>query len=610
MSEALRYPKRLIEVDLPIRRISEHARREKRAGHIANLHIWWARRPLAVCRSVICATLWPDPSDQNCPAGFVLSAREKMSSWATNHLGLCSPDSYKRFQRILTEPSVLDSSVVLREALLDFIADFADWENSTDSAFLETSRHLTQAAHDALHGADGSRPLIVDPFAGGGSIPLEALRVGADAFASDLNPVPVLLNKVILDYAPRYGHGLANDLRTWANWLHRQAEIRLKHLYPHDSDGSPAVYLWARTIRCEGPGCGAEVPVIRSPWVDQSRGRSVALTLSVNAKTSAISPALVSNPVPSTVGVGTSRRSSVTCPSCNYTTPRRSVEAQAKTRGLGQLLLAVAIDTPSGRQYRSPLPRDTKACSQAEIFLQNPEIVELLPVESLPYLRSIFNVHVYGMQSWRELFSPRQLAYLVTLVQLLRSLDANVLGLEESKARAVKTLLALVVSKAAVLSCSLARWRGDKGRLEGAFAMQALPMVWDWAEINPFNQSAKVVEDIAEGAATVVEKLSSARLATGAIEQASAVSLPLPDDSAAAVITDPPYYDSIPYANLSDFFYVWLRRMLSSDYPQLLVENETPKSNEIVQLAERNPYGARKRPRRVNPRDNVGDGRV
>ena len=284
MSEALRYPKRLIEVDLPIRRISEHARREKRAGHIAKLHIWWARRPLAACRSVICATLWPDPSDQNCPPSFVLSAREKMSSWAKNHLGLCSPDSYKRFQRILTEPSVLDSSVVLREALLDFIADFADWENSTDSAFLETSRHLTQAAHDALHGADGSRPLVVDPFAGGGSIPLEALRVGAEAFASDLNPVPVLLNKVILDYAPRYGHGLANDLRTWANWLHRQAEIRLKHLYPHDSDGSPAVYLWARTIRCEGPGCGAEVPVIRSPWVDKSRGRSVALTLSVNAE--------------------------------------------------------------------------------------------------------------------------------------------------------------------------------------------------------------------------------------------------------------------------------------------------------------------------------------
>jgi len=222
----MKYPKRLIEVDLPIKRISAHERREKsiRHGHICTLHIWWARRPLAACRAVICASLWPDPADEMCPDEFRKTARELMTKWAKDHLNLMSEESARRFIAISKDDSKLDDNVELRKALLDFIADFANWDNSTVPEYLKTSRSLTQAAHEALGGEPGSRPLVVDPFAGGGSIPLEALRVGADVFASDLNPVAVLLNKVILEYIPKYGQRLADEVRKWGQWIKKQAE--------------------------------------------------------------------------------------------------------------------------------------------------------------------------------------------------------------------------------------------------------------------------------------------------------------------------------------------------------------------------------------------------
>ncbi len=227
------YPKRLIEVDLPIKRISAHARREKsiRHGHISTLHIWWARRPLAACRAVICAALWPDPADKLCPQAFRDAAAEAITRFAHTVHGrkalheTASVASFGQWEGIVkaaegglgfdtSDPTHLNK---LRFALLDFVADFANWDNSTVPAYLETSRALTQAAHEALGGAPGTRPLVVDPFAGGGSIPLEALRVGADAFASDLNPVPVLLNKVVLEYIPNYGQRLADEVRRWGD---------------------------------------------------------------------------------------------------------------------------------------------------------------------------------------------------------------------------------------------------------------------------------------------------------------------------------------------------------------------------------------------------------
>jgi adenine-specific DNA methylase len=240
------HSKRLIEVDLPIARISAHARREKsiRHGHISTLHIWWARRPLAACRAVICAALWPDPADELCPRAFRVAAVEAIRAFAGRVFAprineeeqelqkTASAESLGRWEAVAAGTLTLDADQpadmpILRMALLDFIADFANWNNSTVPAYLETARALTQAAHEALGGEPGTRPLVVDPFAGGGSIPLEALRVGADAFASDLNPVAVLLNKVVLEYIPKYGQRLADEVRKWGQWIKERAEEEL-----------------------------------------------------------------------------------------------------------------------------------------------------------------------------------------------------------------------------------------------------------------------------------------------------------------------------------------------------------------------------------------------
>jgi len=246
------YPKRLIEVDLPIKRISAHARREKsiRHGHISTLHIWWARRPLAACRAVICAALWLDPVDELCPQRFREDATTIMNDFAQKAArdlaDTCATETWKRWQVLAKPENQLDAKNpqhlnILRHRLLDFIADFANWDNSTQPDYLETSRALTQAAHEALGGIEGTKPLVVDPFAGGGAIPLEALRVGADAFASDLNPVAVLLNKVVLEYIPKYGQQLADEVRKWGQWVKEEAEKELAEFYPKDPDGATPI---------------------------------------------------------------------------------------------------------------------------------------------------------------------------------------------------------------------------------------------------------------------------------------------------------------------------------------------------------------------------------
>ena len=235
---------------------------------IFQLHIWWSRKPLAASRAAICATLWPDPADPLCPKEFCNQASNIITEFAkkaaikrnlTDH---CSPDIWRKWNKLSRpenkfEPTNKTHLKMLRDALLDFIADFANWDNSTVEEYLETSRALTQSAHQAMGGANGTSPLVVDPFAGGGSIPLEALRVGADAFASDLNPIAVLLNKVMLEYIPQYGSNLSKEVQKWGSWVENEAKKELNDIYPKDPDGStPIAYLWARTIVCTGPKCG------------------------------------------------------------------------------------------------------------------------------------------------------------------------------------------------------------------------------------------------------------------------------------------------------------------------------------------------------------------
>jgi putative DNA methylase len=596
------YPKRLIEVDLPIKRISAHARREKASGqnHISTLHIWWARRPLAACRAVICAALWPDPADDRCPESFRTTARNQMTVWAQDHLNLASEDSFQRFLKIDKNPNRLDDSVELRFALLDFIADFADWDNSTSQEYLETSGVLTQAAHEALGGSPGTRPLVVDPFAGGGSIPLEALRVGANAFASDLNPIPVLLNKVVLEFIPKYGKRVAEEVKKWGAWVKEEAEKELGQFYPRDPDGAtPIAYLWARTIQCEGPGCGATIPLLTTLWLAKTDRKSVAFFMKPNHDKKTVDLEIKKNPAAKDVGEGTVRRGSVTCPLCGYTTPASNVRGQFSNRKGGAddaLLVAVVVNRPGvkGRVYRLPSVSDLEPPRAAletlkHLLAGSRALIPDIPDEELPYLRSIFNVKLIGINEWGHLFSGRQKLSFIQFLKAITSAHDSMTGKyrDQDFAKAIVTILAIGLDKLIDSNSSICRWRPTSEDIGNTFGRQALGIVWDFAEINVFSGSSRDWEHSIDGCLNAV-RVAGCSSSAGTAVQASASSHPFPDDVSQLVFTDPPYYDSVPYADLSDFFYVWLKRSIGRFYPELFGERLSPKQAEIVQLSERN----------------------
>jgi putative DNA methylase len=372
------YPKRLIEVDLPIARISAHARREKNTkhGHISTLHIWWARRPLAACRAVICAALWPDPGDLGAwlqkgdevpagdcivrPARFLETAQECMIDWGKRHLSKVSAESYPTFIKVQQGTTSFQDPNELRRALLDFIADFANWDNSTDAEYLETARKLTQAAHETLGGEIRTRPLVADPFAGGGAIPLEALRIGADTLASDLNPVPVLLNKVILEYIPKYGQRLADEVKRFAVQLRADLENAVKSNYfVETAKENRLVFFWARAVTCEGPACGFRFPLLRSLWLRQKPKSGVAFSLKMDRSKKSVGVELICFASTDSVASGTSKQGAATCPACGYTTAVERIRNQLSQRKGGAadaMLLAVCYTKPGevGKFYRLP----------------------------------------------------------------------------------------------------------------------------------------------------------------------------------------------------------------------------------------------------------------
>ena len=578
MNSEWRYPRRLIEVDLPIKEISAHARREKdmRLGHVPSLHIYPAARPPAACRAVLCATLWPDPADPLCPGRFREDAAEAMRTWRDRRGG---------YARDWAKPEEV------REALLAFIAEFANWDNSTNDDFLKTVRRLTQTAHEALGGVAGSRPLVVDPFAGGGAIPLEALRVGADAFASDLNPVAVLLNKVVVEYIPKYGDQLTSEVQRWCTWAQRKAKEELEVFYPRDPDGSiPVAFLWARTIACEGPACGVTVPLMRSFWLAR-KGRRVALLPKIAEN--AIAFEIVHDPDTRSIPNGTVVRGAATCPSCGYTTPVPSVRRQLRRRSGGadySYLYAVVVDSPSnGRQFRLAVDRDFAAFQAAQRRLAELESTEAqggaflasAPTESLPPDGALgFRVQKYGSVRWRHLFNARQLLALSTYARFARAFVEQIP--DAGLAEAVNGCTALVVDRLADLNAALCGWQLNTANTAHVFVRWALPMNWDYGEVNPLAGAGGSPESAVRRMTACVSYLARASLPPGHVEPASAQNHPLPDDVAAAFFTDPPYYDAMPYADLLDFFFVWLKRCLRSPLSALVRTELAPKEDECI----------------------------
>lgn len=598
------FPKRLIEVDLPIKRISEHARREKdmRRGHVPLLFIWPATRPPAACRAVLSAALWPDPADANCPQEFRNQASRLINGFAEKAVtnkelaSHCSPDTWHKWQD-LTRSGGFDSANeshwnALRFALLDFIADFANWDNSTDPDYLKTTHALTQAAHEALGGAPKTKPLVADPFAGGGAIPLEALRVGADAFASELNPVAVLYEKMVLEYVPRYGRQLGSELQSWLNWVTKKAEDELKVFYPSGKDGIPIAYLWARMIVCEGPACGTRVPLIRGLWLAR-KGNSVALRLIPNKKDRRVEFELIQNAKNKDVGQGTVRRGGGTCPVCGYTTSAARVRTQLKERngGAGDAELFCVVTTkPSekGRSYRLPTQGDLDAIEAAKQKIRGLEEkrngdVPWVPDEVLPVMSGVFNAPLYGHTKWGALFNPRQALMMATFTRLAREYIAST-AKRMLPTDAIACALGLFIARLADLNASLCAWQLSTPNAAHVFVRWALPMVMDFAEVNPLAGAGGSPESITRRMIAGIEYLAESRLEPGSVERASATRIPLPDDSVHMFVTDPPYYNAIPYADLSDFFYVWLKRAVGDQFPGLFGEVLSPKAEEICEM--------------------------
>ena len=578
--------KRLAEVDFPVAEVSKHSAREKsiRHGHPSTLHLWWARRPLAACRAMLMALLLPDPCDQHCPADFKVQARRLLAPVPMISLG---PDDEG-----------------LRKALLKFIADFSNWDNSASQTYLECAQGLVKAAHD------NEVPLVVDPFAGGGSIPLEALRIGCDTFSSDLNPVACLILKVLLEHIPRYGLGLADELRNAGEEIREEAENELAKFYPLDANGSrPITYLWARTVRCEAPRCGAEIPLVRSFWLCKKASRKRALRYRV-VRPEKHPPCVefevftpkTDNEVPS----GSVTRAKATCPCCNVPLSADRVCAQLKEqrggadvifdeRGRrvgGAYLLAVVTlsETKSGRLYRAPGEHDYAAVRGAVQKLaeiaSKPLLSGLNPVpdEPLPPVGTLgFRVQRYGMLQWGDLFSARQKLALVRLSDLIRNYDLK----SSAVAQPVRELLALALGRNADQMSSLVSWLQTIEAVSHTFVRQALPIVWDFVEICPTVEDSANFGAALEWIAKVVESGSLPVKAAAQVSLQDARKSPLPTGASGVYFTDPPYYDAVPYADLSDFFFVWLKRILSDHplfrYPDEPGQSLTPKSPEIVQ---------------------------
>ena len=590
--------KRLAEVEFPIAEVSKQAVREKlsgRRGHPSRLHLWWARRPLASSRAVLMALLLPDPRDPHCPEAFKSGARDALH------------DMRERASKWDADIQTDDG---LRQTLLRFIARFSNWDNSANRDYLDTARALVRAAHPE------ETPLVVDPFAGGGSIPLEALRLGCDTFASDLNPVACLILKVMLEDIPRHGPGLADELRRVGAEIKDKAERELADLYPKDPDGAtPIAYLWARTVRCEAPDCGAEIPLMTSMWLVNKRNHRRALRPIITRPTQGPPQVTFEIFEPENdggSGSGTVSRARATCLCCNAVMPPDRVRTQIAAqkggadttfddrgnRTGGAHMTAVVTLKPGddGRHYRTPTNADYDAVHRAQQRID--AILDewerggrqgLCPVpdEPLPPIGTIgFRVQRYGMLRWGDLLTARQKAALVELSNQIRLADVS---------DAIRELLTCALSLFARACNGNARSRPDSS-VAPAFGMQTLPITWNFPETILSGGRSEHFDGVLSNVAQIVDRAPP--LSMGQIQSADATSHPLPDQAASVWFTDPPYYDAIPYADLSDYFLVWQKRALPG-HPLLRDPFDpdnplSPKTAEIVQDETKENDGRRK----------------
>jgi adenine-specific DNA methylase len=538
--------RRLIEHTFPLGPVSAEAGREKslRRGHISTLHMWWARRPLVMARAITLALLLPEPEDD---------AREK--------------------------------------DVVDFITEFANFDTSLDP-------RLQRRARDLIGEAFGGRaPRVLDPFSGGGALPLEALRIGADVDAVELNPVAYLLLLCTLDYPIRFkgrrapeGLGDRTALSFWvergAAELRRRVEAELADVYK-TPDGRPQAnaYLWARTLTCTNPVCQVDIPLMSSRWLDNNAGRRRAFNVVPTEREIGLVIA-EGSAIQGDPDVGTVQRVTVACPKCGTTIDRATLRQIGTSVGYGERLIGV-VEPGAGRlSYREPIAEDLISVERAEQRLASLEPIDGVspyPDEDIPY-SNLQVPYVYGFTNWTKYFNARQKVLLATLARDVHLVYADVLHAEgdEELAKGVATYLGLIINRIADRNSTFSSWTAGRQLIRNTFARQGISNVWDYTESSPFGGGSGSWDNAVEWVVRVIEHCERTADEPARVVQASVMRLPYEDDTFDAIITDPPYYDSVQYGDLSDFFYVWLKRSVGFLYPGQFATPQTPKSEEIV----------------------------
>jgi putative DNA methylase len=619
--DLVRTPKKLIEVALPLDAINAAAGREKsiRHGLPSALHVWWARRPLAAARAVIFAQLVNDPSWK----------------WELERPEEIPPNNLKA------------SWAKSRKRLFSILEDLVKWENITNEEVLDKARaeilnswretcELNKDHQQAAELFNPDRlPAFHDPFAGGGALPLEAQRLGLDAYASDLNPVAVLINKAMIEIPPKFAglapvnpearanrdlvgrqwigpQGLAVDVRYYGQWIYEEAQKRIGHLYPRVEvtaemakdrpDLKPLVgqkltaiaWLWARTVKSPNPAFRhVEVPLVSTFVLSNQEGKEAYVKPIIEGTHYRFTvkagrpPALTEN--------GTKlSRANFRCLLSGAPIDGNYIKSEAQSHRMGVRLMSVVVTSDRGRVYLPP--------SDAAEEVERQARPEWKPELTISGTTQYLGVKPYGMESFDQLFTNRQLVALTTLSDLVREAservkrDAIAAGLSDgdqplgdncacatSYANAVRLYLALAVSKETTFLVSLARWRTGEGKSAPAFGRQAIAMVWDYADLNPFAGAGGDFGGVVEGVSNTL--LHGPMAGSGTAQQQDAAAQTL--SALKIVSTDPPYYDNVPYADLSDYFYVWLRRSLKEVFPDLFATLAVPKAEELVAFAYR-----------------------
>ncbi|MCA9211959.1 MAG: DUF1156 domain-containing protein [Planctomycetales bacterium] len=648
MSEK-KYRKKLIEVALPLEAINVASAREKsiRHGHPSTLHLWWARRPLAACRAVLFASLVNDPEDDPMygideNTAYTERAKlfdliEQLVQWDNSNNPRVINAARLEIARSIAANKVADKELKDDTPLVanapELPAEQAKYlpeppkeYTANDVRFKMPSLKPEQVNHFLAHYA----PPVLDPFAGGGSIPLEAQRLGLRAYASDLNPVPVLINKALIEIPPKFAgqppvnpdaqkgklkskqwngaEGLADDVRYYGKWMRDEAEKRIGHLYPKvkvtqemANNGRPdldpyvgqelnvVAWIWARTVKSPNPAAnGKYVPLINSYWLSQKKSRETYFWPALHdgevrfeirvGKPDADALALIN------AGTKLSRGCNFKCLISDQPMREEHIKAEGMAGNLDEMLVAIVCEGQRARVY---LPAITLHKDAAHV--ERAENIADIEADISLDKRALWCL-LYGLTSFDKLFTPRQLLALSTFSDLVD--DARLKALEDSQenqdyANAIATFLAFGVSRSADFWSNLCTWapQAKNELVAHVFGRQALPMAWDFAEANPFSNSGGNFE---KNLGFVVKTINSLALGScgTAIQRDATSTIASPD--APLISTDPPYYDNIGYSDLSDFFYVWLRRTLKNVYPELTSTMVTPKSSELIASPYRN----------------------